>query len=115
MLSVLTFMQRALYQWPPTFWAPGTSSVERVFSMDRKGVVLRAACIPQMGLHLFAQTDFWHAADQCRSMDWDWGPLLYTFLNKYSYLINYFGLGSSKASASASAMSKVLKMITEAA
>lgn len=48
-----------LIQWPPT-----RDQFQTGFSVDWRGMVSYAACIPRMGLRLFARTCLWHAVAQ---------------------------------------------------
>lgn len=61
--------QDPLGQWPPTFWAPGTCSVEIGFSTDWRGVWFCVLPTSWRGLCLFAWPGFWHATDWYRSTE----------------------------------------------
>lgn len=54
---------------PQPFGHWGRVGWKEAFPWTRGGVVPHAACIPLMGLCLFARPGFWHAATQCQSMD----------------------------------------------
>uniref|UniRef100_A0A2D4ENC3 Uncharacterized protein n=1 Tax=Micrurus corallinus TaxID=54390 RepID=A0A2D4ENC3_MICCO len=46
---------------------------EKFFHGTEGYMVFHAACIPYIGLCLFARSGFWHAVEQGQSMDWGLG------------------------------------------